>query len=127
MAEPPSSLADMSERNTAPPSQDAITVGIDISHLPLFRIYGEDDQGQVAVQTQFSREELVSFFARMSPCVIGIAVDEAYASIARHWKKKLESLHHTVNLMAMDFVRTHGQVQDYVDAEAICKAVRRTV
>ena len=109
------------------PALDATTVGIDVSRLPLFQIYGEDDQGQVAVQTHFSRVELAGYFEKLPPCIVGIAIDEAYASAARYWKKKLEALNHTVTLMTMDFVRAHGQVQDYVDARAICLAVRRTV
>jgi transposase len=110
-----------------PPTFDATVVGIDVSHLPLFQVYGENDQGRVSVQSHFSREELTAYFGKLSPCVVGIAFDEACASTARFWKKKLEALKHTVILMAMDFVRTHGHVQGAVDAKAICKAVKRTV
>jgi|GEM_PF-3784769 len=112
-----------------PPTLGATTVGIDISRLPLFQIYGKNEHGQVAVQAYFSRGELVDYFEKLPHCVVGIAVDEKYASTARYWKKKLEELNHSVTLMAMEFVRTHSQIQEDVDvdAKAICKAVQRTV
>ena len=119
----------MSSRNKSqtPPSLDATTVGINISRLPLIQIYGVNDLGQIAVQADFSRGQLVDYFEKLPHCVIGIAIDEPYASTARYWKKKLEELNHSVTLMALEFVRTHGQGQEYVDAKAICKAVQRTV
>jgi transposase len=121
----------MSSRNKSqtPPSLDATTVGIDISRLPLFQVYGVNDHGRAAIQANFSRGQLVDYFEKMPRCTVGIAVDEAYASTARYWKKKLEELNHTVTLMATDFVRTHGQVPEEfdIDAKAICKAVQRTV
>jgi transposase len=115
------------DKSPGPSATDATTVGIDISHLSRIQVYGEDKHGQVAVQANFSRGELLNYFEKAPPCVVGIAIDEAYAATARYWKKKLEALHHTVNLMAMEFVRSHSQAQDAVNARAICKAVQKTV
>jgi len=117
------------DKSEASPTLHATTVGIDISRLPLFQVYGVNNHGRTALQANFSRGQLVDYFEKLPRCTVGIAVDEAYAATARYWKKKLEELNHTVTLMAVEFVRTHGQIQEdvEVDARAICRAVQRTV
>lgn len=46
---------------------------------------------------------------------------------AHHWARKLESLGHTVKLMAPQFVKPYvkSNKNDAADAEAICEAVSR--
>jgi transposase len=46
---------------------------------------------------------------------------------AHHWARKLQSLGHTVKLMAPQFVKPYvkSNKHDKADAEAICEAVTR--
>jgi transposase len=66
---------------------------------------------------------VVSFFANLEPCLIGM---EACGS-AHYWARKLAGLGHTVRLMAPQFVKPYVKANknDRNDAEAICEAVAR--
>ena len=107
------------------PKIKAARIGIDLSGLPPFPVYGENEQGQLVIETHFSREKLAEYFANVSPCTVGIAIDPTFASTAQYWKRKIESHHHRVILMSLEYVQTHGQ--GGFNAQAICKAVKRTV
>jgi transposase len=69
------------------------------------------------------RSQLVLFFSRLEPCLIGM---EACAS-SHYWARKLSALGHTVRLMAPQFVKPYrkNDKNDGNDAEAICEAVQR--
>jgi len=71
----------------------------------------------------FKRSQVLPFFARLEPCLIGM---EACGS-AHYWARKLTALGHTVKLMAPQFVKPYVKTNknDAADAEAICEAVRR--
>ena len=66
---------------------------------------------------------MAEFFANLPPCLIGM---EACGS-AHHWARKLQSMGHTVRLMAPQFVKPYVKTNknNVADAEAICKAVAR--
>jgi transposase len=86
-------------------------------------------RGRVARQTkavlrkQLKRTEMLSFFANLPPCLIGM---EACAS-AHHWARQLIALGHQVKLMAPQFVKPYvkSNKNDRNDAEAIGEAVAR--
>lgn len=63
------------------------------------------------------------FFANLPTCLVGM---EACGS-AHHWARKLQSLGHTVRLIAPQFVKPYVKTNknDAADAEAICEAVAR--
>jgi transposase len=66
---------------------------------------------------------MLTFFASLPPCLIGI---EACAG-AHYWARELIKLGHDVRLMAAQFVSPYrkGGKNDANDAEAICEAVGR--
>ena len=98
------------------------TIGIDLAKV-VFQIHGVTEHGKVAVRKQLKRAEMLSYFANLEPCLIGM---EACGS-AHHWARKLESYGHTVKLMAPQFVKPYVKTNknDMADAEAICEAVGR--
>ena len=100
----------------------AVTIGLDIAKS-LFQVHGIDAQGDVVVCRQLKRRQVVSFFKRLPPCLIGI---EACAT-SHDWSCELQALHHTVRLMPPAYVRPYvkRQKNDATDAEAICEAVTR--
>jgi len=85
---------------------------------PLSRI-ALDAQGKVLVRRPLRRAEVLPFFAKLSPCLVGM---EACAT-AHHWGRKLTKLGHTVKLMPPAYVK-RGKT-DAADAEAIAEAVQR--
>lgn len=46
-------------------------IGLDIAKN-VFQVHGVDDKGQVAVRRQLRRRQVLKFFAKLSPCVIGM-------------------------------------------------------
>lgn len=98
------------------------TVGIDLAKS-VFQLHGVDGAGHTVIRKQVKRDQLAPFFANLPPCLIWM---EACGS-AHHWARKLQSLGHTVKLMAPQFVKPYVKTNkhDAADAEAICEAVRR--
>lgn len=98
------------------------TVGIDLAKN-VFQVHGVDERGKTVLKKQFKREQVVPFFANLTPCRIGM---EACGS-AHFWANKLQAMGHTVQLMAPQFVKPYVKTNknDAADAEAICEAVSR--
>lgn len=98
------------------------TVGLDLAKN-VFQVHGVNAYGKAVLRKQLRREQVAAFFANLPPCLIGI---EACGS-AHHWARKLQTMGHTVKLMAPQFVKPYVKTNkhDAADAEAICEAVRR--
>lgn len=89
----------------------------------MFQVHGVNERGKAVLRKQLKRDQVAPFFANLPPCLVGI---EACAS-AHHWARKLQTLGHTVRLMAPQFVKPYvkSNKNDAADAEAICEAVSR--
>jgi transposase len=98
------------------------TIGIDLAKN-VIQVHGVDERGKAVLRKQLKRAQVAAFFANLPPCLIGM---EACGS-AHHWARKLETLGHTVKLMAPQFVKPYVKTNknDAADAEAICEAVAR--
>src|SRR3989442_6312046 len=98
------------------------TVGLDLAKS-VFQVHGVDARGKALLRKQLKRSEMLTFFANLPPCLIGM---EACSS-AHHWARKLTTLGHEVRLMAPQFVKPYVKTNknDRNDAEAICEAVAR--
>jgi transposase len=96
--------------------------GIDLAKTVL-QVHGVDKRGKAVLRKQLKRKDVLSFFANLEPCLIGM---EACGS-AHYWARKLSALGHTVRLMAPQFVKPYVKTNksDRNDAEAICEAVGR--
>jgi transposase len=73
----------------------------------------------VVVRKQLRRREVLSFFASLPPCLIGIEA----CSASHHWARELTALGHQVRMMPARYVK-RGK-NDAFDAAAICEAVSR--
>ena len=102
--------------------QAVTTIGLDIAKS-VFQVHGVDITGQVVIRRQLKRRYILAFFAKLTPCLVGI---EACAS-SHHWSRELQALGHTVRLMPPAYVKPYvkRQKNDAADAEAICEAVTR--
>ena len=98
------------------------TIGLDIAKN-VFQVHGIDEDGTVVVRRQVKRKQLVAFFSRLQPCLVGM---EACAT-AHHWARELVKLGHDVRLMPPRYVKPYVKrnKNDMADAEAICEAVTR--
>lgn len=102
--------------------EDIAVVGVDLAKS-VFQVHGIDAQGQVVLRRKLSRSKLLSFFATLPRCVIGM---ETCAS-ANHWARELIALGHQVRLMPPQYVKPYVKrsKNDASDAEAICEALTR--
>jgi transposase len=98
------------------------TVGLDLAKS-VFQAHGVDERGQRVFSKKLGRDQVVEFFARLTPCLVGM---EACGG-AHYWAGKLQALGHTVKLMSPRFVKPYVKTNknDARDAEAICEAVQR--
>jgi transposase len=98
------------------------TMGIDLAKT-VFAVHGVNAHGKAVLKKQLKRAQMLTFFANLEPCLIGM---EACGS-AHHWARQLTALGHTVKLMAPQFVKPYVRTNknDAADAEAICEAVSR--
>ena len=98
------------------------TFGLDLAKN-VIQVHGIDAHGNTVLRKQLRRNQVIEFFTKLEPCLIGM---EACGS-AHHWARKRERLGHAVKLMAPQFVKPYVKTNknDMADAEAICEAVGR--
>lgn len=96
--------------------------GIDLAKA-VFQVHGVDLHGKPCLRKRLRRAEMLTFFVKLEPCLIGM---EACGG-AHYWARKLSQMGHTVKLMAPQFVKPYVKTNknDAADAEAICEAVTR--
>lgn len=99
-----------------------IRFGIDLAKS-VFAVHGVDASGAVVVRRQLRRGQVLKFFARQPPALIGM---EACGS-AHYWARELAKLGHEVKLMAPLYAKAYLKrgKNDERDAEACCEAVSR--
>jgi transposase len=102
--------------------EQMVTIGLDIAKS-VFQVHGIGKNGSVVVQRRLRRSQVLAFFSKQSPCVVGI---EACAS-SHFWAREIGALGHDVRLMPAAYVKPYvkRQKNDAADAEAICEAVSR--
>jgi len=102
--------------------EEITTIGLDIAKS-VFQVHGIDASGVAVVCRQLRRRQVLPFFRRLSPCLVGI---EACAT-SHHWAREIAKLGHEVRLMPVRYVKPYVKrnKNDAADAEAICEAVTR--
>ncbi|SMD00611.1 IS110 family transposase [Novosphingobium sp. B1] len=102
--------------------QEVVTVGLDLAKT-VFQVHVIAADGAVLIRRKLRRTEVIRFFAKLSPCLVGM---EACAS-AHHWARELIAIGHEVRLMPPAYVKPYVKrgKTDAADAEAICEAVTR--
>ena len=78
------------------------TVGLDLARYVL-QLHAVDSQGHLVARKQLRRTEVLRYFAKLEPCVVGM---EACGS-SHYWGRELAKLGHTVRLIAPQFVRPY--------------------
>jgi len=98
------------------------TIGLDLAKS-IFHVHGVDAHGCERIRRKLRRGELLKFFAKLPPCMVGM---EACAG-AHHWARQITALGHEVKLMPPAYVKPYvrRQKNDMADAAAICEAVSR--
>jgi transposase len=98
------------------------TIGVDLAKN-VFQIHGVDSNGKVVIKRQLRRKQVLEFFGKISPCLVGMEA----CGTAHHWARELIGLGHTVRMMPPSYVKGYVKrsKSDAADAAAICEAVTR--
>lgn len=102
--------------------KEVTTIGLDLAKW-FFQVYGADAEGTPLFNRKLRRGEVLRFFAKLPPCLVGM---EACGS-AHHWAREIEAFGHDVRLIPAQYVKPfvkRGKT-DAADAEAISEAVTR--
>jgi transposase len=98
------------------------TVGLDLAKN-IFQVHAISSTGEVLVRRSLRRAQVIPFFSKLSPCLIGMEA----CGTSHHWARELVGLGHEVRLMPPVYVKPYVKrgKTDAGDAEAICEAVTR--
>jgi transposase len=101
---------------------EVITIGLDLAKN-VFQVHGVDGLGEVAIRRQLRRSQMIPFFEKLPPCLIGVEA----CPTSHYWSRELQKLGHEVRIMPAGYVKPYVKrnKNDAADAEAICEAVTR--
>jgi transposase len=89
----------------------------------IFQLHGVDSAERPVLRRKLRRSQLLAFFAKLPPTIIGMEACGA----AHYWARELRKLGHEVKLMAPQHVKAYVKrnKNDGRDAEGLCEAMSR--
>src|SRR5271163_752298 len=99
-----------------------VRIGLDLAKY-VFEVHGVDCHGKTVLRRTLRRGAVMSFFANLPPCLVGMEASNG----AHFWAKVISELGHDLRLISPQFVTPYvkSNKNDQNDAEAICEAVSR--
>jgi transposase len=97
-------------------------LGLDLAKN-VFQVHAISSTGEVVVRRTLRRAQVIAFFSKLSPCLVGMEA----CGTSHHWARELTGLGHEVRLMPPAYIKPYVKrgKTDASDAEAICEAVQR--
>ena len=98
------------------------TIGLDLAKR-VFQVHAISGGGEVVVRKTMRRAQVLRFFERLTPCLVGIEA----CGTSHYWAREISKFGHEVRLMPPAYVKPYVKrgKTDASDAEAICEAVSR--
>ena len=79
---------------------DISTIGLDLAKN-VFQVHAVDANGEVVIRKTLRRSQMQPFFAKLSPCLVGIEA----CGTSHHWARELIAVGHEVRLMPPAYVK----------------------
>lgn len=70
------------------------TIGLDLAKS-VFQAHGVDADGATVLVKKLHRKQMLPFFSKLSPCLIGVEA----CGTAHHWARTLSAMGHEVRLI----------------------------
>ena len=98
------------------------TIGLDLAKN-VCQVHAINGAGEVVVRKTLRRMQVLRFFERLDPCLVGIEA----CGTSHYWAREIGKFGHEVRLMPPAYVKPYVKrgKTDASDAEAICEAVSR--
>ena len=98
------------------------TIGLDLAKN-IFQVHAVTADGQIVFNKALRRAQLLPFFTKLEPCLVGVEA----CGTSHYWARELGKLGHEVKLMPPIYVKPYVKrgKTDANDAQAICEAVTR--
>ncbi len=98
------------------------TIGLDLAKN-VYQVHAINGTGEVVVRKTIRRAQVLRFFERLDPCLVGIEA----CGTSHYWAREISKFGHEVRLMPPAYVKPYVKrgKTDASDAEAICEAVSR--
>ena len=102
--------------------EQIIRIGMDTSKH-IFQLHGVDAAEQVVLRKRLGRKQMMEFFVKLPPTVIGMEACGA----SHYWARELGQFGHEVKLIAPQLVKPYvtRNKNDGRDAEGLCEAMSR--
>ncbi len=81
------------------------TIGLDLAKS-VFQVHGVDEEGETVLVKRLHRKQMLPFFTRLSPCLIGIEA----CGTAHYWARSLAGLGHEIKLMPPSYVKAYAKL-----------------
>ena len=78
------------------------TIGLDLAKS-IFQVHGINAAGEVVVRKALRRSQLLPFFTKLPPCLVGIEA----CGTSHYWARELARLGHDVRLMPPAYVKPY--------------------
>jgi len=97
-------------------------IGLDLAKS-VFEVHAVNAREEVVVRRSLRRAQVLTWFAKLAPCLIGMEA----CGTANHWARELTALGHTVRMIPPAYAKAYVRrnKNDAADAAAICEAVSR--
>lgn len=76
------------------------TIGLDLAKN-VFQAHGVDANGATVLVKRLHRKQMLPFFAKLPPCLIGVEA----CGTAHHWARTLAAMGHEVRLIPPSYVK----------------------
>ena len=78
------------------------TIGLDLAKN-VFQVHGISATGEVVIRKALRRSQMLPFFEKLPPCLVGAEA----CGTSHHWARELTKLGHEVRLMPAAYVKPY--------------------